>query len=245
MKALAALHRDRTLILMRYDPFTAVIVLVSHKETPANLTAVQVPSLWQWWRMIISWSPNTLMLCWGMMRCWNVGHHKAKVGAKVVDWNELSKHGLRKINERGHRLIRLCLDNLLAPMNIFFQCYSWRKCTWSSVLSAPEKLSVNHTDEIVPWNVKTLPRTDINPDPQIASTMPEKTGLQSQMMKPSGQLLRLSQCITEEEKGEATNDTVVNCGKVQQEKSEGHSPTLCITSGDRNVGRRDLSLQRK
>lgn len=58
------------------------------------------------------------------------------------------------------------------------------------------------------------------------------------MMKPSGQLLWLSQCITEEEQREATNDTVLNCGK-------GHSPMLCFISDDRNAGRRDLSFQRK
>lgn len=75
--------------------------------------------------------------------------------------------------------------------------------------------------------------------------MTENISLQSQMMKPSCQLLQLSQCITKEEQRETINDAVVNWGKDQQEKSEGHSPTLCITSDDRNVGRGDLSFQRK
>lgn len=104
---------------------------------------------------------------------------------------------------------------------------------------------MNHADEIVTRNVKTLPRIDIDPAPQIPSTMIENISPQSQVMKSSGQLLQLSQCITKEEQKEATNDAIVNWGKVQQEKSEGHSPTLCITSDDRNVGRRDLSFQRK
>jgi len=61
-------------------------------------------------------------------------------------------------------------------------------------------------------------------------------------MRPSGRLFWISQCITEEEQRTATNDIAVNCGKGQQEKSKGHSPTLYITSDDSNVGRRDLSF---
>lgn len=58
------------------------------------------------------------------------------------------------------------------------------------------------------------------------------------MTKPSGQWLWFSQCITEEEQREATNDTALNCRK-------GHSPMLSFISDDRNVGRRNLSFQRK
>lgn len=99
-------------------------------------------------------------------------------------------------------------------------------------MSAPDKLSANYTDEIVPWNVKTLPRTDIERDPQIPSTMTEKAGLQSQMMKPSGQLLWFSQCITEKQQRETTNDTVVNVEKSNTKNKEGilqHFALLVMT----------------
>lgn len=54
-KALAPLHRKRTLILTRYNPFTAILILIFCKETPVNLAAAQLASLWQWPRMTIFW----------------------------------------------------------------------------------------------------------------------------------------------------------------------------------------------
>lgn len=52
------------------------------------------------------------------------------------------------------------------------------------------------------------------------------------MMKPSGQLLWFSQCITEEEQRKATSDTVVTVEKSNRKNKEGilqHFALLVMT----------------